>query len=442
MAITFLPLDTTGRALSNRRMDESHTLINVAGKTNRVCALDHGAFYTKGLVIRDATTRALIPGTDYTTRYYFSDMSTLTAKEIMALIVVTNPAVRSPIKVQYQALGGTFSISPKELKLLLDSLSTSDEVVTWESIIGKPTEFAPEKHPHKYWQMIGMESMVTEIDRITNAWRYGSSGLSADINDYGAGKVAAAAATIAGYSARVNAHVTNYQNPHGTTLGMLKLDNLTNMGFATAAECIDPLNNSKYLPIGGMYLIQNQGPLSGLAAHMTNYSRPHQVTADQVGSYTKPQVNVEFDRKYLLTDVVIDAMLFGGYNTDFTSESIRLNIPTSQVAGMYPWHRLGTSGVDPSARPAEYAYTGAGTWVSWESLFSTYNSNRVRYVSVGDQSNATTAIQWLNTLYGDITQYPVGTWGFAATWNQPTPDVYWRNVMAFKRNATTWVQQY
>ncbi|MFO5855106.1 hypothetical protein, partial [Klebsiella pneumoniae] len=41
-------------------------------------------------------------------------------------------------------------------------------------------------------------------------------------------------------------------------------------------------------PIGGIYRILNIDTLAKLAAHIKNFNNPHAVTADQVGSYTKP----------------------------------------------------------------------------------------------------------------------------------------------------------
>jgi hypothetical protein len=438
MAITFLPLDLTGKAFSNRRTDERHLLITVNGKKNRICVLDHGAFYTEGLEIRDATTRLLIPGKDFTTTYCLDHLSGLTAKEIMSLIVVTNPAVQGPVSVQYQALGGPFSLSAKELKDMMDQLDESNFTAKWEDIIGKPSAYAPEKHQHKFWQMYGMESMVTEIDRIAAAADARLKAVTSYNEDYGDIYIQKARDAITDYTNQVNAHLNNRSNPHATDKIKLKLSLMNNWGVSTPAQILDRNNNNTYLPIGGMYRILNTGPLTELTAHLRNFSNPHGTTANIIGSYTKVQIDAAFNNYYLWTDTAANASLFSGVDNGTLNGMVKEAIdPTWVISGMFPTARLGT-GYDGTGSPQDWVYTGAGTWRKWADLLRQYNESRVVYVSAGQQPSVAAALAFLTATYGAA--YPVGTYGFASVYQYRSDNVQYYSVVTFSKLASGWAQ--
>jgi hypothetical protein len=90
----------------------------------------------------------------------------------------------------------------------------------------------------------------------------------------------------------LNAHILNTNNPHQTSAAQVGLGNVANFGVAQNSDAIAGTANNLYMtPAATAAAIANQGSNAVLQAHITNYSNPHQVTAAQVGAYTTTQVN-------------------------------------------------------------------------------------------------------------------------------------------------------
>lgn len=435
--LTFLPLDLTGQSLVNRRTGEQHTLIKVGEKVNRVCVLNHGAFYTKGLVVRDNTGRLLSPVTDFKTTYHYDKLSRLTAKEVMGLIIVTNPAVQSPLTVQYQAVGGNFSISVKELSELLDLIKEDNISLKWEDIIGKPTAYVPEDHDHEYWQIYGMGSTDVEIDRIAAAWKVGTTAVNAASKEYSAIYVQKGRDAIDAYRVRVNAHIADANNPHATDKNKVGLSYINNWTMATALQSVDRNDATHYLPIGGMYRILNTGPLPNLNAHVTNYNNPHGTTAAMVGCWTKPEIDASLALRYLWTDTAANANLYGGRTQATMRNDVILNLNPSDITfGSFPHTQMGGNGGGVGLDTWSWALCGDGNWRRWSDLVASFNTNRRRYVSLGNYESVAQLQNIANVVFA---AYPDNTIAFGTYVNNPTPDVIYTLLKAFIKSNGAWV---
>lgn len=440
-SITFLPLDLSGKARVNLREAEPHVLIKVGDKPNRACVLNHGAFYSKGLLVRDATGRALIQGVDYKTTYNYNTLSELTAKEVMGLIVIINTAVVSPVAVTYQAVGGSFSISVKELKALLAALSTDNFRLTWEEIIGKPTEYVPADHEHDWWQTYGMESLTTEIDRIAAAWKQTTTAIVSENNTFGDSYVAVARAAVTMFDSNVRAHLANVANAHGLTKEQIGLDAVNNWTMADGAQVVNRNDNSHYFPIGGAYRILNTGFIQDLNAHITNRSNPHGTSAADASCYTKPVANSLFSNKYLWTDVAVDTKLFQMRNQATLRQDVIYDLNAADVnAGKFTLSQIGgNSGILNPAAFYDYALCGDGNWRKWSDLVKSYTDGRYRMIALGsvDETGATSALTLLRTYY-TTEAYPAGTYAFATLYQQPSPDVIYDKIFIYQRIGNDW----
>jgi hypothetical protein len=435
--LTFLPLDLTGTALVNRRVGETHPLIRVPNKTNRVCVLGHGAFYSQSLVVRDNTGRLLIPGADFKTTYHYDDLSGLTGKEVMGMIVVTNTAVASPLTVQYQAVGGNFAISVAELKALMEALREDNFSLKWEDIIGKPTAYVPEDHMHKYWQLYGMETTVTEIDRIAQAWKAGSTAIRQATKEYGDIYVQKGRDAIDAYAVKVSAHLADFNNPHATDKYKAGLGQINNWALATAPQVADRNDASHYMPIGGMYRILNTGPLPELNAHVTNYNNPHGTTAEMVGSWTRAEIDNAFTAKYLWTDVATNATLFAGRNPGTLRNDVTLNLdPKDIVFGGFPHTQMGNNGGGIGVDVWNWALCGDSNWRRWSDILAPYNASRRRYVSLGNYSSQAALLNTANVVFGS---YPDNTIAIGTYVNNPTPDVVYTLLKAYIKSNGSWI---
>ncbi len=89
----------------------------------------------------------------------------------------------------------------------------------------------------------------------------------------------------------LQAHILNYNNPHETSAVQVGLGNVANFSVAQNSDAIAGTSNSLYMtPASTAAAIANQGSNAILQAHITNYTNPHQVTAAQVGAYSTAQV--------------------------------------------------------------------------------------------------------------------------------------------------------
>lgn len=87
----------------------------------------------------------------------------------------------------------------------------------------------------------------------------------------------------------LNAHTTNTGNPHNVTKAQVGLSNVDNFATASNAQGLAGTSTVLFMtPASTAAAIQGQAG-TALAAHVANTSNPHNVTAAQVGAYTKAQ---------------------------------------------------------------------------------------------------------------------------------------------------------
>lgn len=437
--ITFLPLDLTGNLRRNLREAETHTLIKVGNRVNRVCVLNHGAFYTKNLLVRDATGRALTPKVDYTTTYNYNDLSNVTAKEIMGIVVVTNPAVQSPIAVTYQAVGGAFSVSVKELKAIIEALKSDDFTLKWEDIVGKPTAYTPDDHEHEWWQVFGMETTVTEIDRIREAWRYSTTAVVNENKNFGDVYLLKANQAVDLLEFNVRAHLAYKLNAHQLNKDQVGLSYVNNWIMATDTLVLNRNADSEYFPIGGMYRVLNTGALTDLNAHIRNTNNPHGVIAADANVLTKVEIDSLFNAKYLLTDIATDATTYELRNTATVRIDATIELNTNDlVSGMFHANQIGLDS-DKVGDPKEWTLCGDGVFRKWSDLMKTYNDSRHRMITLGGTtaSGTTSALAMLRTYY-TTPAYPAGTYAFTTVIQNPTPDVVFDLLYIYQRVGNDW----
>lgn len=437
LQLTFLPTDFTGQALANLREDESHQLITVPGKKNRAFVCRHGAFYSKTMKLRDSAGKLLVAGKDYKTVYHYADISKLTGKEVMGFVVVTNSAVTSPVKVTYQAFGGPFSISADELAALLDAVDDSKFPFTWGEIIGKPTEFVPADHMHKYWQLYGLETTVTQINRIADVWAAGNNAQVRENSTYADSYLANAKAEIDKYQQQVNAHLKDFANPHRVTPAQVQRENLNNWTFSTPPQIADPNNKTSYLPIGAICQILNSGPITELNGHISNFNNPHGTTAEMINAYTKGYVDTELTKKMKWTDTANDTLLFGGVNKTLYDATARTNIPASAITGgRFPPEQIGTGW--PGNDPTNYALNAAQQWIHWSNFVAGLPDNSNKIVVIGEIMNDVDGTNLLNTSFTNLTAWPVGSVAIGNKQDNFIEVKYWRTRIWERKPNTVW----
>lgn len=89
----------------------------------------------------------------------------------------------------------------------------------------------------------------------------------------------------------LNVHVTDMNNPHATTKAQVGLSLVQNFGVADSAVTLAGARADLYTTPKGVVDTIKAMVADEFAEHEVNILNPHQVTAEQVGAYTKAAVN-------------------------------------------------------------------------------------------------------------------------------------------------------
>lgn len=389
--ITKLPLDFKGTLASNYRQGEEHTLTKANGRVNRMFTPEFGAFYTESLVVRQSDGKLLIRDTDYVVTYYYKDLGAVTAKEICAIIVVTNPLVPPNVRITYQAVGGPYALSIKELKAVLDETELAPGKIKWEDIIDKPLQFVPDEHSHEYWQLYGLESTNFNLEALGKAWALGRKSMIDDNRTYYQNYILLAQAAVDSYRLKVNAHITDRTNPHKTDKIKIQLGNVNNWPMANTSESTTKTVNNKYQPIGGIYnqLVSHVNPL--LTAHITNTANPHQVllTDPLLNLYSTQQILDIFAQRLARTQSAVNSAKFAGIAAATVTQNIRTNLDASNVDPTTRFTEPYFAPVIPGWDPGRYVLAGNQTYAEVDTILKPYNDKAGTVYFVGASGTIT-----------------------------------------------------
>jgi hypothetical protein len=399
--ITNLPVDFSGRLASNLRTSEEHVLNKANGRVNRMITPEFGAFYTESLVVRTTTGLLLKRDTDYVVTYYYEDLGLLTSKEICAIIVVTNPLVPNTIRITYQAFGGPYALSLKELKAVLDETEAPQGKIKWDEIINKPLQWFPADHEHEYWQLYGLESTNVNLEQLGKAWATGRTGIIGDNRIYYQNYIIKAQAAVDAYRAAVQAHVSDRSNPHLTDKVKIQLGNVNNWPMANTAESTGNTATDRYQPIGGIYNQTETHVKPLLTSHITNQNNPHQVqlTDPLLNLYSTQQIQEIFAQHLNINQMAVDSTNLSGVPAAEVWRNIRTGLDASAVdpATRFTVTYFGSHPADWV--PEEWVLNGANGYSKIADIMKPYNERNGSIFYVGnmtgrsDQAGANEAIR-------------------------------------------------
>lgn len=378
--ITRLPLDLEGTKPSNWRANEIHTVVTATGKKNRIIVPDFGAFFIDNAVVRDSKGVALVRHKNLEFTYHYELFSELTGKGVCAMIVITDPTLVGPFRVSYQAVGGNFSLSVKELGDVINAVTNTVTKIKWDDILDKPTAYQPADHVNKWWQIMGLDSLVTNLNRVADSWAVGRKVIIDANRGYYDNYIADMQAAVDSYRARIYAHIDDKTNPHKTDKTKIGLGNVQNWSLANKVESESTSISNKYQPIGGVYNQLAVTAIPILDTHIKNKATttkadPHNVTIAQLGLYSKTEVNNIFSGKLAKNQIASDTTLLNGLSYQQVYNNCRVNFSQNNfVLGskwpmnkMAPW--AGGDGTD-------YLYQGDGNFVHISTLMQTFNNSQ------------------------------------------------------------------
>lgn len=108
----------------------------------------------------------LTPGVDYVPTMLHQDATRVSGKEVCQLIVITNQTLLGDVVLEYQTVGGEYSVSSDALDQLIEALNLDNRPVVWGEIIGLPNAFPPVDHIHHIQDFKGFGHVIDALDDI------------------------------------------------------------------------------------------------------------------------------------------------------------------------------------------------------------------------------------------------------------------------------------
>ncbi len=126
----------------------------------------------------------LVEGVDYYFTHYFLGATRSCGKAIYGSITFLNTSLRGTATLQYQTLGGEWTVNSTQIAEILADQINNPRTTTWEQVSGKPDIFPVIDHVWDLIDMVGMSDVKDSIDRLIDAiLTAASSDMTAHIND-------------------------------------------------------------------------------------------------------------------------------------------------------------------------------------------------------------------------------------------------------------------
>lgn len=229
--ITLYRYDPSGALAENKVENESITITPPRDVRDWSYFCPRGApFFADSLVVKTgngATARTLIKDVDYRIVFDFVSATVATNKRICCGIALLNPSFSGTLYVTYQALGGEFTMSDFSILEEIVRQRYKTYHVAYEQIINLPEGFAPAWHENRVKDMVGMASVVLELQRMVEAIKSRSGSFSQ-------------------LEALINHHI---ESEHAHTPANVGLGNVRNYDVATVQD-IAAGATDKYITAG------------------------------------------------------------------------------------------------------------------------------------------------------------------------------------------------
>lgn len=261
------PFDSTGLSPKNLVENELRVVLPPAGiKDQSFIVPNAAAFFASSLVIKDspnATGRVLREHVDYELSHYSVAASLATGKPCYGSITFIDRYYTGNVYLTYRSVGGDFSRFDHTWVEQQTKERYAMRHITFDQIVGVPSEFPTDIHTHKPEDMVGLSEVATGLSAIAAAIREANR------------------ADVTSFIAQLGNHL-NSAGAHSPS--QVGLGNLFNYKVATSAD-IDAQKFDRYVT-AGVLSAWVTGKLNALAntipvVNLTNY-------------YTKSEANDQF----------------------------------------------------------------------------------------------------------------------------------------------------
>lgn len=165
--MSLFPFDPLGTLLTNKIVNEIHTITSVNGIDHNYFVPKNAPFYGNSISVIDATTgQTLILNQDYHLGYIYQDATDKVGQPIYGSIAIVDPNRVGNFYVNYQTLGGEYV--NEESQTLIDGLETLDAILNpdWTDLVNVPTAFPPTPHMLRLDNVVGVANVIAELQGI------------------------------------------------------------------------------------------------------------------------------------------------------------------------------------------------------------------------------------------------------------------------------------
>lgn len=178
------PFDPTGAAISNKVVNEVHTVTAVNANEYHNVVPNFAPFYRATLsVLNGGTMTPLVEGVDFLFGYKYKEATINTAIPVYGCITLLNKNFAGVLVLdEYQTVGGQWTLTTTQINQILSDKLLNPRITTWEQLGVAPEHFPVIDHLHvDPEELIGMPELVTAVESIGLA----IAGIDVDI-DYNA----------------------------------------------------------------------------------------------------------------------------------------------------------------------------------------------------------------------------------------------------------------
>ena len=253
------PFDPTGLAETNKITNERHTILAPSMLDFFFIVPKCAPYFRRSMKVRHITTgRVLTEGIDFTCTHLFHEASHSIGQPIYGSITFYDHTLTGQVSLEYQTIGGDWTIDEATIARLLANYTTNPRVTTWEQVVSRPYQFPPINHEFDIDDFYGASDIVEVLRTIKGS-----------IDQSGA--------------AGLNTHIADINNPHQVTKAQVGLGLVMNYPIATQGEAQNATSNAVYMtPLRTKQAIEAIA-IAALDVHRNDKSNPHEVTKVQVG---------------------------------------------------------------------------------------------------------------------------------------------------------------
>jgi hypothetical protein len=273
------PLDLSGESRNNFVTGEPHA---IGTMPVRIVAPRQGLFFGQSVQVVDAFTQHTLLPLQYRFQFLHEHATRLTGREVDAVIVITDPGVSPNVLITYQALGGNYSQPLAAITDEITALSDDTRGVAFRDITNRPDTYPPVPHLHAIGDTYHWDYIVTAIEMLMAIVSLSETASYDTILDFIDQQVNLRDGDIANLAQQLVAHITNYNNPHQTTLAQV------DMYSAAQVAAL----------IAGQMAVREAGDtalLVNIATHAADQDNPHRDTAAGIGGYTTEEANANLN---------------------------------------------------------------------------------------------------------------------------------------------------